>query len=73
MKNLIHIFGSEQHALEVIGEQGHLDGDREINFQEFKRMMTEHDPYSKSLHHSNRDPSFSEKASFKQHKNAAEN
>jgi hypothetical protein len=70
LKNLIHIFGSEQHALEVIGEQD-LDGDHEINFEEFRRMMTEHDPYSKALHHSNRDPSFSDKASTKQ-KGAAE-
>mmetsp|Transcript_4010 Transcript_4010/g.5291 ORF Transcript_4010/g.5291 Transcript_4010/m.5291 type:complete len:520 (+) Transcript_4010:88-1647(+) len=62
LANLIHIFGSEQHALEVIGENDY-DGDRAINFEEFRSMMMEHEKYSKHLHHSNRDPSFSERGS----------
>lgn len=67
LENLIKIFGSVQHASEVLGEEGvDLDGDSQISFEEFKSMMMSHDgSRQRTLHYTKRDPAYSERPQSK--------
>ena len=56
VSNLVEIFGSEQHAREVIGDAD-ANGDMEISPEEFKAMMTAKQPSRKAtLHHTGSHP-----------------
>lgn len=61
--NLMKIFGSAQHAREVLGEEGvDIDGDSKISFEEFKTMMmSHHGDRQRTLRYTKRDPAFADR------------
>jgi len=64
VSDLVGIFGSEQHAQEVMGAID-IDGDMTISYEEFKIMMLEHTQGTKTLHHTDRDPNYGKGAEAK--------